>query len=139
MSEELFDEKVALLIKLDAQRLFERIVHRAPEYINTYAVKRTREHFKDIFKSRFNTATLEDLKVLNSEAIIAADNFYSKIDDMKWYLNHTEDMPATLSDSIEHYVHDIKILYDTLNLYLEAQLSGESDELAELPPETDLD
>lgn len=115
-------ERILILIKLDAERLYQRIKNRKSEYIKTFALKRTREHFNDIFKNRYKDVSISELKCCDKEVIVAADQFYSTVDNFCWYLNHTEDMPATVEDKINQEVRQLAPLYETLSLYIDANL-----------------
>ncbi len=117
-------QKLLLLFKLDAESLYKRIILREAEYLETFALKRTREHFKDIFEHRFKTATMEQLAHCSAETIEAIFQFYNFVEDIYWYLKHTEDMPATVEDELTRKYKILKTNYDTLMLYLNAELSG---------------
>jgi len=119
-------KSVLTILKLDSKRLYERVVERRREYMATFAVKRTREHFKDVFFSRYDTITFTDLKILSPELIGCLDNFYGFVEELKWYLMSTEDMPATVEDKTGRDIKELKNSYDTLVLYLEAELDVSS-------------
>lgn len=120
--------QLLVLLKLDAQRLFERIKYRAPEYLNVLSLKRTREHFKDVFKSRYFDIELSDLKKCSEDVIIGMDKFYSRVDNLHWYLNHTQDMPMMISDRVYAAIKELEGLYQTLTLYIDAELGiGQQD------------
>jgi hypothetical protein len=124
MSGSNFEKKKSILtiLKIDSSRLFDRVVQRRKEYMVIFAVKRTREHFKDVFESKYDTITFSDLALLSPELIGCLDAYYSRIDDLKWYLNSTEDMPATVEDKTGKDIKELKESYETLKLYLEAEL-----------------
>ncbi len=111
-------DKLKLLISIDAQRLYERIKYREEEYMKMFSLKRTRQHFEGIFYSRYDGVKIEDLQSLDEDIICAIDNFYSKIDDMKWFLNSTEDMPVMVSQTVKKYINEIDELYVELQSYL---------------------
>jgi hypothetical protein len=111
------------LFKLDAQNLMRRIQQRRKEFVEVFAMRRTREHFPWVFSSRYEKATIKDLAHCSNETIIALDQFYSLIDEMKWYLFHTEDMPNTVEETIFRLTKKLQKLHDTLALYLDAELS----------------
>lgn len=114
--------QLLVLLKLDAQRLYERIKYRAPEYLNVLSLKRTREHFKDVFKSRYFEMELSDLKKCSEDVIIGLDQYYSRVDNLHWYLNHTQDMPMMISDRVYASIKELESLYQTLTLYIDAEL-----------------
>ena len=111
-----------VLIKLDAEALHDRLKYNFREYMSVFANKRTREHFKDVLKTRYFDISINDLKYLGEELLLALDKFYKEIDSLKWYLNVTEDMPATVEDRVIRVLRDIQVHYDLLKLYLEAEL-----------------
>ncbi len=119
--------RMLVILRNDSKRLFERIKHREREYLSILSLKRSREHFKDIFKCLYDTITIEQLRLLSEEVLIALDNFYTKVERLKWYLNHSEDMPATMKDTVSLQVRDIETKYEMLALYLNAEM-GEDDE-----------
>lgn len=123
--------RLLLILRQDASRLADRIVNREKEYLHILSMKRTREHFKAIFKTNYNTITVQQLMLLSEELIVNIENFYNTIDDMQWYLVHTEDMPATIEDKVHAMVRDVRNKFDQLNLYLNAELeSHEESEIA---------
>ena len=106
LSEE--SQKILILLKLDSQHLFDRIKNRMSEYLRTFEVKRTRTHFKDIFRNRYNEVQVNDLKGCSSEVIVALDKYYSRVDDISWYLNHTEDLPNLVRDNLHVGIRDLE-------------------------------
>ena len=119
--------QVLLLLKLDAQRLFERIRYRRPEYMQVFSAKRTREHFPQIFRNKYAKADLSDLKNCSPEVIIGLDNFYSKADELAWYLSTTEDMPASAEETVQHFIHELDKLHENLQLYIHTEFNIAAD------------
>lgn len=115
-------QQLLILLKLDALRLFERIKYRAPEYLNIFSNRRTREHFPEIFKNRYDGIGLSDLKRCSEDVIIGLDQFYTQVDELRWYLGQTQDMPAAVSDKVYATIHDLEHAHDTLALYIDAEL-----------------
>ncbi len=115
-------QRIVLLLKLDAKNLCERIIDRFSDYIQTFSLKRTRDHFPDIFNNRYSQLKIDDLAYCAQDTIVALDQYYTKIDDLKWYLNHTQDMPAQVEDYVLRESREIKRLYTNANLFLDAEL-----------------
>lgn len=111
------------LFKLDAQNLLHRIKGRRKEFVEVFAMRRTREHFPWIFSSRYEKATIKDLAHCSSETIAALDQFYGLVDQMKWYLYQTEDMPSTVEETVFRLTKRLEKLHATLALYLDAEMS----------------
>ena len=93
-------QRVLLLIKNDSKRLYERVQLRAPEYMLIFKQKRTHQHFREIYNHRYEHTSVSELKLLSQELIVALDSFYSKVDEIRWYLYYTEDMPTTVEDNL---------------------------------------
>ncbi|MFG1500673.1 hypothetical protein ABMA70_10750 [Halobacteriovorax sp. XZX-3] len=114
--------RLLIILRQDAARLADKIIHREREYLQILSMKRTREHFNAIFRSNFKTITVAQLMLLSEELIINLEDFYNTVDDLHWYLAHTEDMPATIEDKVHAMVKMVKNKYEQLNLYLNAEL-----------------
>lgn len=119
-------QRYLLLFKIDAKNLFERIKFRKKEYVEVFALKRTRRHFKEIFFNRYSKATVHDLTHCPVEVIESLNSFHQQVDDLFWYLSHTEDMPNTIEDEIQRKCNRLERAYETLSLYIDAELSGEN-------------
>jgi hypothetical protein len=117
-----------MLLKLDANSVFKRIKERKSEYLEIFALRRTREHFPMIFNNRYESTSLENLVHCSTELITTLDQFYIPVEEMKWYLFKTEDMPNTVEDFIDRKIRKMEKLLATLNLYLDAELGIQSDE-----------
>lgn len=122
--------RVLLLIKLDATSLFNRIKSRKLEYLNVFAIKRTREHFSKIFTNRYRDVKIEQLQLCPEECILSIDKFYNFALGIEWYFSCTEDMPNTVEDKLNRWLHELETYFATMNLYIDAEL-GYSDEVIE--------
>lgn len=116
--------KMLTILRLDAQRVFERVKYREPEYMQHFSAKRTRSHFPEVFKHRYDDITVQDLMFCGEEVIIGLDQFYTKVDDLKWYLMVTEDMPGTVQEHVGHYIRELEEAYELLQLYINAELDS---------------
>lgn len=114
-------QNILLLLKLDSQRLYDRIKDRSPEYLSIFSIKRTREHFAEIFKSRYGSIEIADLKYCGEDVIRGADAFYHYVDEIKWYLNTTEDMPGTVDDKVHKMIARMKPILRDLQDSIEAE------------------
>lgn len=118
-------QRILVLLKLDARRVFERIKYREQEYLSVFSMKRTRAHFPEIFKNRYDAVAAKDLLLCSQEVIVGLDQFYSKVDEIRWYLNVTEDMPSKVSDKMHHHIKELENLFEMLTLYIDAELGLE--------------
>jgi hypothetical protein len=120
-------QRVLMLLKLDAYNVFNRIKTRKTEYLEIFALRRTREHFPMIFNNRYEDTSLENLIHCSTELITTLDQFYTPVEEMRWYLFQTEDMPNTVEDFIDRKIRRMEKLLATLNLYLDAELGIEGE------------
>ncbi len=80
-----------------------------------------------IFNNRYEDTSLENLIHCSTELITTLDQFYTPVEEMRWYLFQTEDMPNTVEDFIDRKIRRMEKLLATLNLYLDAELGIESE------------
>lgn len=125
-------QRVLVLLKIDANNTFKRIKDRKSEYLEIFALRRTREHFPRIFNNRYEGTTIMDLAHCSTELITTLDQFYTLVEEMSWYLFQTEDMPNTVEDYINRKISKMQKLLATLNLFLDAELGIESGEAMDL-------
>ena len=125
-------QRMLMLLKLDARRLFERIKYRAIDYMYIFSIKRSRDHFPEIFMNRYDSISVKELMLCGQEVLAGLDQFYSKVDEMRWYLNHTQDMPNRVEDKIYSHIRELEKMYSTLNLYIDAEMGLSSTPVAQL-------
>ncbi len=123
--------RVLLLLKVDANNLFNRIKDRKSEYLEIFALRRTRAHFPKIFHNRYETTSIMDLSHCGEELITLLDQYYTMAEEMSWYLFATEDMPGTVEAYIDRKIKKMGKLLETLNIFFSAELGGE--EMVEIP------
>ena len=122
LSQEEKTRNLLILIKFDSENLFKRVNMRFKEYMRVFALKRTREHFPEIFENQFQDIPLVELTVVSEDLLIQLNNFYQQIDDLFYYLKTTEDMPNAAKDTVKKAIQSIDPTYQTLKLYLEGEL-----------------
>ncbi len=121
--QEIYTRNLLVLLKLDSENLYKSIIERFDDYMKIFALKRTRDHFSVIFRSRYLNIPIVDLANCGEDVILALNSFYEKASDLYWYLMSTEDMPAMVKDTVRQYLREITPLYETLKLYLTGELS----------------
>lgn len=115
-------QRVLMLLKIDANNVFKRIKSRKSEYLEIFALRRTREHFPMIFRNRYEGTSIMDLSHCSVDLINSLDQFYTLVEEMSWYLFQTEDMPNTVEDYIDRKIIRMDRVLQTLNLFLDAEL-----------------
>ncbi len=111
-----------LLLQLDSEHLYHRLTDRQADYITEYSLKRTRDHFAAIFFTRYYTLTPQDLLPISGDLLIALDRFYNGVEELHWYVMHTQDMTTAFSDHIALALKGIAKHYQMLQLHLTAEL-----------------
>lgn len=130
-------QRILMLLKIDANNLFNRIKNRKNEYLEIFALRRTREHFPMIFRNRYDETPLHDLTHCSTDLITTLDQYYTLAEEMNWYLFQTEDMPNTVEDYISRKIIRMQKHLNTLNMYLDAELGIVSESTGhEVSPET---
>lgn len=124
-------ERILLLLKIDANNVFNRIKDRKAEYLEIFALRRTRSHFPAIFKNRYEGTSLFDLSHCSTELITTLDQYYVLVEDMSWYLFSTEDMPGTVENFVDRKIKRMGNLLQTLNMFLDAELGFEVKEISD--------
>ena len=114
-----------LLFKLDAYNLYQRVSVRQFDYIEAFSLKRNRAVFKDIFDNRYKNESIKDLSHCSVEVIESLNSFYTLVDEIYWYLKHTQDMPNMIQDEVQRYCNRLRGQYETLALFVDAELTGE--------------
>jgi hypothetical protein len=127
-----YTQRILTLLKIDANNVFKRIKSRKSEYLEIFALRRTREHFPMIFNNRYEETSLADLAHCSGELITTLDQFYNPVEEMRWYLFQTEDMPNTVEDYIDRKIVKMEKLLNVLNLYLDAELGIQNDEKVDM-------
>ena len=131
-------QRYMLLFKIDAKNLYARIKDRQHEYIEIFSLKRSRAVFKDVFDNRYAKASAFDLSHCSQEVLEAMDQFYTRADELYWYLKHTQDMPNTIEDEVSRKVTRLGKLFDQLCLFIDAELSGGGFEESDIESEEDI-
>jgi len=114
--------RILVILRLDAGRVFERIKYRKPEYMHHFSSRRTREHFPHIFKNRYDDFSIQNLLNCSEEVLVGLDQFYHQVDEMRWYLMVTEDMPGKVEEVVNQSISQIEEAYELLQLYISAEL-----------------
>ena len=114
--------KTLVILRLDAGRVFERIKYRKPEYMFHFSSKRTRNHFPHIFKNRYDELSIQNLLNCGEEVLVGLDQFYHLVDELRWYLMVTEDMPGKVEEFVNHSISQIEEAYELLQLYISVEL-----------------
>ena len=131
------DYQFFLLIYLDTKNLFERIKDRKIDYIRTLSLKRNRKPLQEVFKTKYFSADVENLKKYPLDIIQSLDEFHKLADDLSWYLHNTEDMTQAITDRVDVYIAHLERVYipllDLMEGFNKQFIPEEAPELLEAP------
>jgi hypothetical protein len=118
-------EKYLHLLKLDAQALMQRLEERKKAALEIFALRRTRDHFPGLFETRYSQLSMQELSYFSIDTMTTLHQFYQIVEEMRWYLYRTEDMPGTVEETLSRMHKRLEKIFSTLSLYLDAESTGE--------------
>lgn len=92
--------RVRNLIALDAANIMRRLEARQDEMISLFSRLRSREPLLSTIATRFTSATFHDLLHLPAREQSVVNQFYERLDELRWYFTYTEDMPSTAQQTL---------------------------------------
>lgn len=100
-------DRLRLLIAMEVARIVVQLSERLDFMVSVWSKHRSREPFLDTLFTRWRTADLGDLTLLEPAQVHALEGFYAIVEDLKLYLTWTEDMPVTLRDALAARLVDL--------------------------------
>ena len=122
------------LLKTDMKGLNDRLNKNFEDYMRVFSLKRRRDHFDDIFQTKFSTATIEQLSELSEGHFNLINEYYDRVNNTYLYLKFTEDMPAMVKDKVSSHLRDINKLYNQFVDFDMNELSDIEQDSVDLPP-----
>lgn len=107
--------KVRHLLSLDADAVMKRLVAKQDEAVGLFSRLRTREGMVELCRSGFTTITFSELVRLDPVEQEAVEAFHSVLQELRWYVRYTEDMPSTVKSTVTLYVARLDELHHKLN------------------------
>ena len=107
--------RVRHLLSMDADSVMKRLVSKQDEAVGLFSRLRTREGMIELCRSSFTTITFSELVRLNPEEQLAVEAFHHLLNELRWYVRYTEDMPSTVRSTVTLYVTQLEGLHRQLN------------------------
>ncbi len=107
--------KVRHLLSLDADAVMKRLASKQDEAVGLFSRLRTREGMVELCKSNFGTITFSELVRLEPTEQAAVEAFHHTLNELRWYVRYTEDMPSTVKSTVTLYVVRLTELHHALN------------------------
>ena len=114
-----------MLIQYDLQEVVGRLNSRMEEALRLFGQKRTRDHFKGIFFSRYKEFSVQTIQDLDEEIYPQIISIYEEIDSTYWYLMSTEDMPSMVKTNINSSLKNINKKFSNIIDYFVSDLGLE--------------
>ena len=89
-------ERLRRLVAMEIDRIVADLTARRDFLLDTWSRHRERGPFLDTMFHRWQTLSMTDLGLIESEAMVACEAFYRELEDFRLYMRFTQDMPATL-------------------------------------------
>ena len=102
------------LIALDAANVVKRLGTRQHEMVALFSRKRDRTPMMEAVRSVFASITFGELARLEPQEQRAVTVFYELLDELRWYLQYTEDMPTQVLTKVALFVGRLEAAHRTL-------------------------
>ncbi len=102
------------LLAVDAGNVIQRLVSRQQEMVALFSRRRDRTPMMDAVRSWFLSITFGELSVLPPAEQKAVSLFYELLDELRWYLQYTEDMPTQVLTKVALYVGRLELSHRQL-------------------------
>ncbi|MBX5480300.1 MAG: hypothetical protein IRZ16_00405 [Myxococcaceae bacterium] len=104
------------LIALDAQNVLRRLRARAEEMVSLFSRLRDRTPMIETARTWFLTITFSELSLLEPAEQKAVNAFYDALDELRWYLQYTEDMPGQVQTRLSQLLRALEEQHRALTL-----------------------
>ena len=108
--------KIRHQLALDAANVMLRIVGRQHEMVGLFSRLRDRSPMLEAIRTSFLTITFSDLAQLEVAEQKAVNKFYELLDELRWYLQYTEDMPTQVLLKVAVFVGRLETSHRHLTL-----------------------
>lgn len=127
--------KYLLLLYHDAKNLLERLLERRDEYLEIFALRRTREHFEKVFFSRYHQVSISELIHLDENTLKFLADFYRLVDDLHWFMYSTQAMPGAVGEELDRYLARLEKVFAELETDILDQIGTSEDSVSEDVPD----
>ena len=94
-------ERLRILLGLEIHRVTDDLLRRRTLLVELWGRHRVRTPFLDTTFQRYRSLSMGELLSLERQELEPIEAFYRELDDLRFYLGHTEDMPRALAVSMD--------------------------------------
>jgi hypothetical protein len=109
-------DRVRHLIALDAASVMTRLGARHDDMVALFSRLRDRSPMLETIDSWFLTISFGELAALTPAEQKAADDFYTLLGELRWYLQYTDDMPGLVQTRVTQFVRKMETAHRKLGL-----------------------
>ena len=131
-SRESAPERVRNLFALDAANVMARVVRRREQMVELFGAKRDRTALLEPLRAWGPSAGFPDVVVLTRREQGAVSAFYEALEELRWYVTWTSDMPGTLDIILHSHVRALEEAYAKLCAVLPRVESDEPETVEEV-------
>jgi hypothetical protein len=114
--------QVARVLAWEVARVVRQLAERKRWLLRVWSRHRARQPILDTIFVRWNTATVSELAALPPHVLDALEAFYAVVEDLRLYVQFTEDMPLALEEELERMQATLEahaeVALDALNVAL---------------------
>ncbi len=89
--------RLRTLLALEVFRTADDLQRRRDLLVEIWGAQRARAPMLDTVFARYRSLAMGELLLLDVDEILAVERFYRELDELRFYLAHTEDMPRALA------------------------------------------
>lgn len=102
------------LLALDAANVMRRLAARRDEMVTLFSRLRSREPMLETIQSWFGSISFAELSALPRAEQSAVNAFYASLEELRWYLRYTEDMPGTVHKTALRHCRRLELAFGRL-------------------------
>ncbi len=114
--------QVARVLAWEVARVVRQLAERKRWLVRVWSRHRARQPILDTIFVRWGTATVAELAALPPHVLDALEAFHAALEDLRLYVQFTEDMPLALEEELDRRLAELEahaeVALDALNVVL---------------------
>ena len=106
--------RILAIVATDAANVMRRLDRRRDDMVEFFGRKRDRSALVDPLHSWMKTADFQAIREFTTTQLVAVNAFYEELDDLVWYLRHTDDMPGTLATRLDAHLETLHAKHERM-------------------------
>jgi hypothetical protein len=110
--------RVRHLLALDAALMMKRLRQRKDEMLSLFSRLRDRTPMTETVRTSFDSIRFGELALLTPKEQLMVHRFYDLLDQLRWYVRYTEDMPSKVEQTLAIHIRRLEEGYLALQAML---------------------